>query len=71
MIPPNLKSLGLKDMADEQVEAMMKVAYHAIALSHSTMDHELIDEVLDDVNAMVILFGGQGVTVDLSVDLQP
>lgn len=65
MIPNELKCLGLKDMAEEQVLALVKVLGHALTLADDCGDMDTFDEVFEDCNDLVILLGGGGITLSL------
>lgn len=70
MIPEDMKTVGLKDMAEEQIEAIMKMAHHALILAQCTGDEDLYEEVLEDANDMVILLGGQSLQVGMSIKIE-
>jgi hypothetical protein len=70
MIPKDIKTVGLKDMADEQIEAIMKMTHHALVLAQCTGDVDFYEEVLEDANDMVILLGGQSLQVGMSIEIE-
>lgn len=70
MIPNELKCLGLKDMADEQIMALLKVIGHALTLADDC-DEETFDEVFEDANELVLLLGGGGITLGVKAEIKP
>lgn len=55
--------VGFKDMHREQIDALTRVVGHALALSDAMSDREVFNRVLNDVETLVMLFGGQGVEI--------
>lgn len=70
MIPNELKCLGLKDMADEQIMALLKVIGHALTLADDCGE-ETFDEVFEDANELVLLLGGGGITLGVRAKIKP
>lgn len=69
MIPNDLKCIGIKDMADEQIEAMLRVIGHALSLADAAEDAELFGEVFEDCNELVLLLGGGGIQISLQAHI--
>lgn len=62
----DVQCLGFKDMNPLQVEALMKVMTHALNLADDCDDPDLFQQVFDDIDEMVRLFGANGLKLDLS-----
>ena len=56
----DFKSLGFKDMHPMQIEALMEVVAAAMCLA-AEVGPEALQETEDAVDAMVKIFGGNGV----------
>jgi hypothetical protein len=59
-----LKSMGFKDMNPMQIDALRKVMAHALNLADA-YSSEAFEEVFEDIEEMVLLFGGEGLTVEV------
>lgn len=58
----NLKTLGFKDMHDDQIDALMKLVEAALNLSGAVGDAEF-EEMHSIAEDAVIMFGGVGIDV--------
>jgi hypothetical protein len=67
---PDVRCVGLKDMAPEQVMALLRVLNHVLVLAEQVGDPDIFDEAFEDANDMVILFGGSGIKTVLKVELE-
>jgi hypothetical protein len=67
---PDVRCIGMKDMAPEQLVALLKVLNHALVLADESGNPDIFDEVFEDANDMVILFGATGIKVGLQVTLE-
>jgi hypothetical protein len=57
-----IKTLGFKDMHEDQVEALLQVINMALALA-ANEDDEVFEEMHQAAEDAVILFGGEGIEV--------
>ena len=64
MTGQEVKSMGFKDMNPMQIEALTRVMAHALNLADAYSE-EAFEEVFQDIEEMVLLFGGDGLTVEV------
>ena len=57
-----IKTLGFKDMHEDQVEALLQVINMALALA-ANEDDEVFEEMHQAAEDAVFLFGGEGIEV--------
>ena len=65
---PNIKTLGFKDMHEDQVEAFVSLVQAVLHLADSMGDEEIFEQAKDIAEDAVVLFGGHGIEVEYSVD---
>jgi hypothetical protein len=64
----NLKTLGFKDMHEDQMEGFVQMVHALLNLADGYGDPKVFDEAKDLVDDVVILFGGNGVEVVYEID---
>lgn len=58
-----IKTLGFKDMHEEQVEAFLRMIDLSLSLAEAYDNAEVFDHALQVAEDAVILFGGNGIEV--------
>ena len=58
-----LKTLGFKDMHQEQVEAFMLMIHAFLSLADGYEDEDIFEQAKEIAEDAVILFGGHGIEV--------
>jgi S-adenosylmethionine synthetase len=61
----DVKCMGFKDMNPMQIEAMTRVMAHALNLADA-YGEDAFEEVFQDIDEMVQLFGAHGLTVEVN-----
>jgi len=61
----DLKTVGFKDMDPMQIEALTRVMAHALNLADA-YGEDAFEEVFQDIDEMVQLFGAHGLTVEVN-----
>lgn len=69
MIEKNMKTVGFRDMHPMQVDMLTEFIAMAVDLASMSEDPDVLDTVTDAADDLVKLFGGNGVHVQLSVDV--
>ena len=59
-----IKCIGFKDMDPMQIEALTRVMAHALNLADA-YSVDAFEEVFEDIDEMVKLFGSHGLTVEV------
>lgn len=63
------KTVGIKDMHPAQIEALIQFIGLALHLASQFEDDDAIEVVEEQADEMIRLFGGNGVKVNLAVEL--
>lgn len=63
------KSLGIKDMHPMQIEALINFIGMALDMASQFEGDEALEMVEEEADQLVRLFGGNGVRVELKVEL--
>lgn len=59
----NLKTVGFKDMHEQQVEAFMLLIQIALSLAEGYEDDDIFEQAKEIAEDAVVLFGGQCIEV--------
>tara|TARA_R110000751_G_scaffold97337_2_gene189384 strand:- start:124 stop:336 length:213 start_codon:yes stop_codon:yes gene_type:complete len=60
---PAIKTLGFKDMHEDQHQALINLVDAALNLAAATEDNDVFNEMHEIAEDTVILFGGTGIDV--------
>ena len=69
MIDKDMKTVGFAQMHELQVEAISEFIAMAIHLASVIDEDDLLDDVTDAADELVKLFGGNGVQVQVTIDV--
>jgi hypothetical protein len=64
----DMKTLGLKEMHNFQVEALLEFVHDALNLAAMTGDKDIVADVEQSADELIRLFGGTGVSVTFQDD---
>lgn len=59
----DIKTLGFKDMHEEQVEAFLRMVDMVITLADAFEDPEIFEQAFQVAEDAVLLFGGSGIQI--------
>ena len=63
-----IKTLGFKDMHEDQVEAFLRMIDMTLSMAEAFEDNDIFEEALQVAEDAVILFGGGGIQVKYGAD---
>jgi hypothetical protein len=69
MIDKDMRTVSFRQMHAMQVEAITDFIAMAINLASAVGDECLLDDVTDAADELVKMFGGNGVTVEVHIDV--
>jgi hypothetical protein len=69
MIDKDMRTVSFRQMHEMQVEALTDFIAMAINLASAVGDEFLVDDVTDAADELVKMFGGNGVQVEVKIDV--
>jgi hypothetical protein len=69
MIDKDMRTVSFRQMHEMQVEALTDFIAMAINLASAVGDELLVDDVTDAADELVKMFGGNGVQVEVKIDV--
>lgn len=69
MIEKNMKTVGFRDMHPMQVDALTDFIAMAVDLAAMAESEEVLESVNEAADDLVKIFGGNGVQIQLSVEI--
>lgn len=57
----HIKSVGFKDMAEEQIEELLNFCCHALNIAVNYADDEIVEDTENMISNLIELFGGHAI----------